>query len=105
MGALALGMSEVSAADISRMGPAVYQKIGMGKNLLRPATQTEQVAPCSGASPFIPMATHPIPLLAGLRSIQLGPECLDSTKTCGCQACGIRFKNVAGFTKLNGFSC
>src|SRR4051812_30104878 len=52
------------------MGLDVDKKVVLGESFLRPATRTEQVAPRRSASPFVPMATHCLPLLERRRPLR-----------------------------------
>src|SRR4051794_24286910 len=80
MGPLALGLSEVPAPNLSRMGLAVYQEIRMGENLLRSATRTQQVAPCGGTGSFLQVAADCLPLLERSRALRRGRLCPGSAK-------------------------
>jgi hypothetical protein len=53
MDTLALRLSEVLAPKVSRMGLAVHTAIGLGEELLRPATRTKKVAPRRHTSPGV----------------------------------------------------
>src|SRR5215813_3885915 len=63
VGAFPLGLSEVSATKLSRMGGSLDCAIDVGSGLLPATTRSGQRPPRGGTSFSFPMDPHPIPLL------------------------------------------
>src|ERR1022692_3806680 len=67
---LPLGMSQVLAAELPRVGRTLPHQIHMGPSLLSGANPQGQRTPRSGAGPGLQVAAYPVPLLAGRSTLR-----------------------------------
>src|SRR5439155_25638957 len=69
LGALALGLSGVSAANVPGMGRAFVSFLRLGRSLLRPATLQRQTGKHRRASSCVQVDSHSVSLLEGPHTV------------------------------------
>src|SRR5205823_13822248 len=85
LGALALGVSQVSQTDLSRVGCALAFLFGLGQSLLRPATRQRQAAEHGPEGSGFQVDPDSISLLEGSQALlrrDLSSSLASSQTTC-----------------------
>src|ERR1700730_14699810 len=65
LGALEVGLSQICAPDLSRVGRPFHPVLGLGERVLRAAACQRQICEYGHPISCLPMAAHCVPMLEG----------------------------------------